>query len=164
MTMVYQWKPGTRWKTNPQIAGQRFADLVEESDGVLTPEMIVEDARPVNSPLHDDFEWDDSAAADEWRQHTARMMIGSVVVVHTPEEKKEPTMPIRAFVNVRQESGRGYTTTARAVSDEELFSQLLDDTLRAINSYRMKLAAFKEYNKIERVFTDFTEALRSVKD
>ena len=164
MAMVYQWKPGARWKTDPQAAGQRFADLVEETDGVLTPAVIVEDARPSNSPLHDDFEWDDSVAAQEWREHTARMMIASVVVVHTPDEKKEPTMPIRAFVNVRQEAGRGYTTTARAVSDEELFSQILDDTLKAINSYRMKLAAFKEYNKIERVITDFVDALQAVKN
>ncbi len=165
MSMIYQWRPGFSWKVDPQVAGQRFADLVEEADGTLTASMIVDDARPATSPLHNDFEWDDSVAANEWREHTARMMIASVVVVNVrePEPGEKRVMPVRAFVNVRQEDRRGYTTTARVVTDKELFKQLVDDILGSINSYRMKLAAFKEYSQIAHLFDEFDEGLKKIK-
>lgn len=159
--MVYQWKPGSRYKVDPQVAGQRIQDLIEENDGLLEPALIVKDAEPVDSPLHSEFEWDDSVAAKEWREHTARNIVAAIVVVQEQPERK--VLPVRAFVNVREDRGRGYTTTARAVSDEELFSQIVDDVIASIRSFEYKLRAFKQYEQMEEAFVGFVKTLKEVK-
>ena len=37
------------------------------NDDTLTPELVVEDARPEESPLHAHFEWDDQIAGEQFR-------------------------------------------------------------------------------------------------
>jgi hypothetical protein len=55
---------------------ERLAD----SRGRITPARVVENARPVNSLLHDRFEWDDAKAAELHRLDQARVLIASVEV------------------------------------------------------------------------------------
>jgi len=48
--------------------------------GKVTPDIVVEDARDTESPLHDQFEWDlEKAAMRTWRE-TARKLIRTVEV------------------------------------------------------------------------------------
>ena len=51
-------------------------DICEER-GRLTPEVVVEEARPTGHPLHHRFEWDDEAAGSAWRWHQAHDLIRS---------------------------------------------------------------------------------------
>lgn len=53
----------------------------------LTPVSVVRDARKKSSPLHSLFEWNDGKAAQRWRLHWAREIIGSVIVVHESTER-----------------------------------------------------------------------------
>lgn len=48
--------------------------------GKLTPEIVVADAKPIKSPLHGEFEWDDKIAGHKFRLGQARDMIASVRV------------------------------------------------------------------------------------
>lgn len=63
---------------------QRYLNaLVSKEDPehrVLTPEMVVEDAKQEESPLHSMFEWNDKSAAHKHRLHTARQLIKSVTI------------------------------------------------------------------------------------
>jgi len=57
-----------------------------EREGRLSPNDVVDDARSPDSPLHDYFEWDDTAAAEKYRKVQARQLIRSVkveVTVHS---------------------------------------------------------------------------------
>ena len=47
----------------------------------LTPRNVVEQSRPDDSPLHGCFEWDDSAAAERYREGQARTIIRAVIQV-----------------------------------------------------------------------------------
>jgi hypothetical protein len=47
-----------------QQYGERIAVLIERHDGVVTPDLVVDDARDPTSPLHEFFEWDDRDAAE----------------------------------------------------------------------------------------------------
>lgn len=58
---------------------------LQDENGRVTPAMVVDDARDVNSPLHRLFDWDDASAAEKQRLHTARQIIVSVKVVVTTE-------------------------------------------------------------------------------
>ncbi len=65
---------------------ERLHDLCEKY-GRLTPMLVVEDAEDPGSPLHDQFEWDDTVAAKAWREEQARTLIRSVHLVITTETK-----------------------------------------------------------------------------
>lgn len=56
-----------------------------EAEGEVTPDLVIEDARDEESPLHGEFEWDvEKAAMEAWRA-TARRLIRSVSLVVNTE-------------------------------------------------------------------------------
>ncbi len=71
---------------NPSVSDDltqeaRVALASLERGGRLSPEDVLRSAASTNSPLHDYFEWDDSAAAQKHRLEQARQLIRSVRVV-----------------------------------------------------------------------------------
>ena len=58
----------------------RLSELCEANDGRITPEMTVDDAADVDSPLHPLFEWDDKKAGHAHRLDQARYLLRSVRV------------------------------------------------------------------------------------
>lgn len=65
---------------------RRELKAIEDETGRLTPELVVESARDPKHPLHDQFEWDDSIAAEQFRCQQARALIRRVeVIVQTTE-------------------------------------------------------------------------------
>lgn len=65
---------------------------LEDRRGRLTPQQVVEEARPKNSLLHSCFEWNDSSAANSWRIEQARTLIKRVKIVIQVEHKKIRTV------------------------------------------------------------------------
>lgn len=66
------------------------------SDGRLTPETVLRDAKRKESPLHSSFEWDDKKAAHQHRLDTARELIRGVRLITTTE-----TINLKSIVFVR---------------------------------------------------------------
>ena len=62
-----------------EVLGSRFLELAGSGD--VTPERVVDDARPVDSPTHPYFEWNDVVAAEEWRKSQAAHYLLNIVVV-----------------------------------------------------------------------------------
>lgn len=85
-----------------QAVRARLARLLA-ADGVLTPRAVVKDAKNPKSPLHSEFEWDDSAAAERYRLAQARDLIARVHVhvetrtrhVRVPEYVRNPDADAR---------------------------------------------------------------------
>ena len=76
-------------------------ERIRQRDGVLRASVVVTEARPEESPIHEKFTWDDEKAADEYRLIEARSLIRTVVVVENNRE-----MP--AYVHVSGGAGEGY--------------------------------------------------------
>ncbi len=55
--------------------------MSDANNGKLTAEQVVQAAKDPNSPLHDQFLWNDKKAAHKQRLDTARQLIRSVKVV-----------------------------------------------------------------------------------
>lgn len=108
-------------KLTPEQVARLHA--LETSDGVLTPDAVVADARTKQSPLHALFEWDvRKAAAAHWVE-TARDVIASVKYVYTSNESV-----IRAphYVHDPTLSGQGYRSiTALKASPEQARESLI---------------------------------------
>ena len=75
-------------------------------EGLLRPADVVEAARDPESPLHSHFEWDDTEAAEKWREEQARQLIRNVRI----EVGTSSPVLVRAFVSlpVDRQNGAGY--------------------------------------------------------
>ena len=115
--MVYQWKPGTRVKVQAQVAGNVCEKL--EREGRLTAADLVNESRPADAPLHNEFNWNDAEAAELFRQSQARTIISLLVVIEE-DESKEPT---RAFFCVSEASPK-YDSVEVVVENEDKLASL----------------------------------------
>lgn len=104
-----------------------------DRDGYITPESVLDEARPDGSPLHRYFEWDDDVAAEQYRLVQARQLIVrySVEVEIQPEKVIRP----RAFVN--SSPGR-YTPIADAMRDPDARDRVMQSAIRELSALRRK--------------------------
>lgn len=150
--MIYQWKDGSMPKVDAQAAGQEMERLRTMRNGRLEAKDLVEQSRDPSAPLHPAFEWDNDAAAEAYRIDQARYLIRSIEVVVLPEPEAKP---VRAFVSVRRDDDRSYTSVAHAMSDPELRQQVLDNALRELEAWRNRYAELVE---LANVFAAIDEA------
>ena len=105
---------------------QILTEILEENDGILTVDSVLEAARDETSPLHKHFTWDDTQAANEYRRWQARALIAKCRIVI---ESRDDTQ-VRAFVSLpsdRQQEGGGYRLTLDVMSDKDQSAELMRD-------------------------------------
>ena len=143
---IYRWKEGVRVSLAAQIVGERLEE-VRSTYGGLTKQVVVEDAKSKNSPLHSYFEWDDKKAATSYRENQAGELIRWLgVIVEKPDGEEVLT---RAFVSVIEQDERGYTSVAHAMSDNALRKQVLMNAWNELSSFKKK---YEEYEELSSVF------------
>lgn len=150
--MIYQWKHGSTAKVDAQLAGQEMERLRTMRNGRLEPKDLVEHSRDPAAPLHPAFEWDNDTAAEAYRIEQARYLIRSIEVVVLPEPE---ATPVRAFVSVRRDDDRSYTSVTHAMTDPDLRQQVLDNALRELEAWRRRYAELVE---LANVFAAIDEA------
>jgi len=131
--------------TNPNIISE-LKRLAEQSGGILQPQDVVEAARPLSSPLHNSFTWDESEAANKWRLHQARNLLRvTVEFVKTAGGK----VPMRVFCSLKsdRESG-GYRATVDIMSDRQMKNQLIEDALEDIAIFQKKYNHLRELAEV----------------
>jgi hypothetical protein len=96
-----------------------------QKDGLLHPDAVVEAARNPASPLHDFFTWDDTEAAEKYRQDEARQLIRSIKI----EVDTGVPVEVRAFVSLSadRQNGAGYRQFTEVMDSEFLRAQLMND-------------------------------------
>jgi hypothetical protein len=81
---------------------KRAIEETANDDGIVTADAVVDAARNKNSPLHDEFEWDDSVAGHQYRLDQARSLIREVryisldvteSVIKTVAYVRDPRLP-----------------------------------------------------------------------
>lgn len=101
-----------------------------ETDGRITPDVVLDAARDPASALHDQFEWDDSVAAHKHRLGQARQLIRNVEVHVTINRVRTGAV---AYIRDPESEHRtqGYISVRKARSDEELARQAVDAEFEA---------------------------------
>ena len=167
--MKFKRRKGFQIKTNPQIVGEYCYELEQKKGGKLTPKELVEAARDVNSPLHNEFEWDDTKAAQKYREWQARYIISSIeltiisvpaeptrVNLHiTNEEKLEESCGVK-FYHSLDNDGTGYENVFSISEDEEKTKKLLENCKKDIDTFREK------YNTLRGTLPRLFEAMDEV--
>lgn len=135
-----KWAEGSRHKTDANVAYMVTKDL--EDRGMLTAQNLVEVSRPEDAPLHDEFEWDDSVAAEEYRKTQARGIIRSIQIIRDDSEKAE-----KVYANVRIERPE-YTTIVKALTIPDERELLLKAARRDMLAFRAKYVWLKELDGV----------------
>ena len=146
--MIYKFKTAfVNPKASPQVVGERF-ELLKKENGLLSPQIIVDDARPIEAPLHPCFEWEDKIAAEEYRKQQAGKMLRHLIIVI---KKNKTDLQTRAYVNIKTEEGRGYIPINIVLSQPDLKEQLLETALKDIEIWQNKYNTLKELSSLYEV-------------
>lgn len=139
---AYEWKTGSRITVSAQTAGEMCEKLAAQ--GRLTAQNLVDENRPEDAPLHAAFEWRDDAAAEEWRKHQARHIIGSLCF---KTETKE-AVPMRVFFNIERKEPQ-YKHLSVIMENPDDMEQLFKTAMAELSAFQRKYASVK---KLEGVF------------
>lgn len=159
----YEWSDGARFQAgapkDADIVGRHIDLLRKEQKGELTAEDVLKDARNPNSPLHGFFEWDDSAAAEQYRLKQARGLIRSVVAVYVSDDR--PAVRTRAYVHVPEAGAQHYRSTDDAMSKRKTRELVLRRALEELRQWRQR---YKDLKELADLFEQIEETERRLRD
>ena len=131
----YAWKDRVPFKSDPEKAHMVMEDLEEK--GTLNAQTLVDVSREEGTVLHDDFEWNDAVAGEEWRKEQARLMMRSLVVIEIKEQKPMP--PQRVFFNI-PENKSNYESLQVILKSESKTESLVKQALQELRCYKARYA------------------------
>ena len=139
---AYRWKT-TFYKAKPETAAEVFKEL--EGGVGLTAKNVVDVSRPLDAPLHNEFEWNNDTAAEKYRQYQARVMIQNLEIVITSEKEDEKPVNTRAYVTLQKTTKPAQFENIQTVlSTKEKRDALLDMAKHDMIIFKAKYAHLKE--------------------
>ncbi len=148
--ITYNWRHGAHINGGvaADVAGEELSRIQEEY-GYCTADLVVQESRDPEAPLHPAFTWDDERAAELYRLHEARTVIKAIEVVYEDSTASEPMLTL-VKVETPTEDGElqtmsQYRPTREVVKLPDLYQQ-------ALSSARGQLAASASVlERLERV-------------
>jgi hypothetical protein len=144
MANKYRAAKGARFShKDAQIIGTHFFD---QMGGMPTPELVVEDARSIDSPTHEYFEWDDTEAARQHRLFQARNIINHLVVEITVGGEKRMTKAFHSVDIMMDDEtvDRKYASVEIIVQDKDLKEQVIKRALEEVNAWQVRWLDYSE--------------------
>lgn len=146
--MVYKFKSGSHINANPQAAGEMCEELAAKQN--LTAKALVDANRPANAPLHGAFEWNDTKAAESWREHQARHIINCLEIVTEEQE------PVRAYFSISVKEP-GYEHIDAILRHTDTRQKLLQTALVELTAFKRKYAQLDELCKVFEAIEELEE-------
>lgn len=141
---AYKYSYGTMgglFKNPPEVAGKVFEELQNSETG-LTAKSLVDASRDESAPLHNEFEWDDTIAAEKYREEQATCMIRHLVIVRTDIEEVRRVND-RAFVFTGSQK-TGYVPLKEALVNKQWRENLLKSAHRDMQYFVNKYERLEE--------------------
>lgn len=140
-------------KVDAQVVGEMLEDM--HSRGIeVTPEVLLDAGRSEDSPIHNEFEWNDGIAAEKYRVEQARLLISHVRIVR--EEEEPQTYKERGFVPIPG-GNRVYVPLQTALGKEEYRNHLLKQARNDAEIFLAKYRRLEELAKVNEAMTEFLE-------
>ena len=145
---VVRWHPAVEnlyADTDADKVAREIASLgenVEEAD-------IVNKARDEKTELHKCFEWDDTKAAEKYRETQAKHVVRSIYLVRKPEEEEpeeEKVFMVRAFSHT--DGSAGYSQTVHVIKNEDRYQLLLEQAHEELRAFKRKYECLTELKPI----------------
>lgn len=93
--------------------------------GKLTPAVVVAEASDPEHPLHEKFEWDDSVAAQKYRERQAAGLIRSARVVYVEPTDDQPERSVRAYHSTLDEDHKPVYRPLEEIAANPLAREML---------------------------------------
>jgi hypothetical protein len=139
-----------------------MSDLREEllairaTHGQLTPQLVVDAARPPDSALHSRFEWNDGLAGEAFRRQQASELIRKVRVVYAPANEGA-YKSVRAFHAVRTLDGGSAYMPVEEIVDNPLLNELLRREME--RDWRALRQRWEDYTEFWQLVKEASEAI-----
>ena len=132
------WADGSRMTGDANVAAEVCAKL--EAEGRLNAQNLVDVSRDKDAPLHDMFEWDDSIAAEKYREEQAKKIIRSIV--YTVEDKPITT---RMYPSMGSNT---YQHIERVMKSDEMRKYLLKAAKAELDAFKRKYQILTELSEV----------------
>lgn len=150
----YEWKdeaPGFYQRFDADKIGREFMKIKDEN-GDIHPAAVVAYARNPNSEMHNFFEWNNSAAAERYRNWQARNMIACITEVKvTVKDKKVIREKVRLLFPVKRGTNRGYSYADEIKKDREKVQEIIANARSDMEAW------MKTYDRICKQFDEIYE-------
>lgn len=148
--MVYEWRTYNR-----PVSAQDAGEYIEELDkqyGEVTPQILLDDARPETALLHPLYEWNDGIAAEKYRLSQSRKILSDLVAVQVEQIKNDRLKePVRAFVSVNKEKEKAsFRPITVAMSNEQTRERVVENALSELNACKRKYDGLIDFCEIVR--------------
>jgi len=132
--------------------------MAKRNGGKITPKMIVEAARDESSLLHDYFEWDDTVAAEKYREMQARTLLRSVDLKVTQGTVK---FDVSAFIRDPEADAQtqGYVQVSALKSQEDLARDALISEFKRASSLIERAKRYAMFFGMENDMDELSERI-----
>lgn len=132
---MIEWKIKGLYKADAETIYNEIMSIGE----TVKPSDVVELARDENTALHNLFTWDDSVAAERYREHEAGCILRNIVIVNKDktEDDKDKVVVVRAIMSTNERT-KEYTTVQRIVTNKDSYTRLLAAALAELTAFKKK--------------------------
>lgn len=154
----YEFKLPGLVKASAQDVGELFEQLEASPEG-LTPAAVLNASRDEHSLLHNEFEWDDTIAAEKYRYSQARAIIQNLTIVtKTTDVDEREKQADRAYVSTPGFKG-AYVALENALNNDEWRAHLLKMALRDMDVFTAK---YKRLSELASVISAMDKAKEAI--
>lgn len=154
----YEFKLPWLVKASAQEVGELFERL-ESSAGGVTPKAVLDASRDEGSLLHDEFEWDDTIAAEKYRYSQARAIIQNIVIVTKTTDVDEREKQVDRAYAITPGCKGAYVALDNALNNSVWREHLLKTALRDMEVFTAKYRRLDELASVIKAMEKAKEAL-----
>lgn len=164
MALIPHRMPNGRLNKKQAAAAAKVLDEIVSERGHIKPAYVVEAARPASSPIHSLFTWDNTKAAEKWREEEARSLIRSIRVVRDDVSLRSQPV-IRRYISCAAVEGEGafdgdaYLSADQIANDDDYRDQALQAALQELQVWQTKYEGLKEFFG---VYSEITSVARTL--
>jgi hypothetical protein len=143
-----------------------FEALIEKHGGRIGPRTLLDAARNPDSPFHDQFEWDDKIAGEQYRLAQASQLIrqwkGVIIKVDNDAKRViiEPVRRVQSPASQRAKGVDSYETVEALMADPVKREAMMQTVLAELESYRKRYAELEALADVWRAIDDAIELHR----
>ena len=154
----YEFKLPGLVKAPAQEVGELFEKLERSPDG-LSPSSVLNASRSPDSLLHNEFDWNDTTAAEKYRLSQARFLIQNLTIVtKTTDREEAAAQKDRAFV-ITPGYKSAYVALDNALSNSVWRQHLIKTAKQDMEVFCAKYARLQELASVIKVMKKQMEGL-----
>ncbi len=155
----YNWRIRALAKgIDPEHANKEL-QRIKSVYGVLTAEVLVQEAKPPSSVFHPVFQWDDTKAAHNYRLQQARSVINNLEVTIIRSGNEVVHVPVFEICKNSQDKKQSYKSYHEIIANPEDFQFVKEKAKRELVYWQKKYVA---YEKLQDIVNQVTPIIASL--